>query len=111
MTRAQTELEGRLIYTWIGREDFDVTGAIPADTEDVINMTLLVGGTQVALIFVEQLEGGFKISFRSRCDLDCSLVAEQFGGGGHRSAAGAFLRDSLAEAQARVLDAVRKAMQ
>lgn len=110
MTRVQTELAGRLIYTWIGREDFDVTGAVPGDSEDVINMTLSVGGTQVAVIFVEQLEGGFKISFRSRCDLDCSLVAEQFGGGGHRNAAGAFLRDSLPEAQARVLDAVRDAM-
>ena len=74
-------------------------------------MTLSVGGTQVAVILVEQPTGGFKISFRSRCELDCSRVAEQFGGGGHKPAAGAFLDEPLAVAQSRVLDAVRAAMQ
>jgi len=110
MARAQTELDGRLIHTWLERDDFDSTGAIPQDSEDVINMTLSVGGTQVAVILVEQPAGGFKVSFRSRCELDCSLVAEQFGGGGHKNAAGAFLREAISVAQSRVLDVVRAAM-
>jgi phosphoesterase RecJ-like protein len=110
MSRARTEREGRLVHTWIQREDFEATGAIPQDTEDVINMTLSVGGTQVAVILVEQPGGGCKVSFRSRGDFDCRLVAEQFGGGGHKNAAGAFLREPLATAQAGVLDAVRAAM-
>ena len=66
MARAKTELDGRLIYTWIEREDFDAVGAVPSDSEDVINMTLSVGGTEFAVILVEQRTGGFKISFRSR---------------------------------------------
>lgn len=110
MARTQTELDGRLIHTWLERADFESTGAIPQDSEDVINLTLSVGGTQVAVILVEQPGGGFKISFRSRSDLDCSLVAEQFGGGGHKSAAGAFISQPLSAAQSMVLDAVRDAM-
>lgn len=110
MARTQTDLGGRLIYTWLLRSDFDATGAIPSDSEDVINLTLAVAGTEVAVILVEQVTGGFKISFRSRCDLDCSLVAEQFKGGGHKNAAGAFLREPLDAAQSKVLDAVRAAM-
>ena len=110
MGRTETELDGRLIYTWIEAEDFQASGALPSDTEDVINLTLSVGGTEVAVIFVEQQSGGFKLSFRSRCDVDCSQLAEQFGGGGHRKAAGAFIGESLEVARTRVLDAVRKAM-
>ncbi len=110
MARAQTELDGRLIHTWISREDFDSTGALPSDSEDVINQTLSAGGTEVAVILVEQIGGGFKISFRSRGDLDCSALAAQFGGGGHKNAAGAMRPGSLAEAQSEVLDAVRAAM-
>ncbi len=110
MARTRTELEGRLIHTWIGRADFEATGAVPHDSEDVINMTLSVGGTEVAVILVEQATGGFKVSFRSRCDLDCSRVAEQFGGGGHKAAAGAFLDEPLESAQQKVLDAVRAEM-
>ena len=110
MARTCTELEGRLIHTWIGRADFEATGAAPHDSEDVINTTLSVGGTEVAVILVEQATGGFKISFRSRCDLDCSRVAEQFGGGGHKAAAGAFLDEPLESARRKVLDAVRAEM-
>ena len=83
---------------------------MPSDTEDIVNMTLNVGGTQVAVIMVEQPSGGFKISFRSRSQVDCSKLAEQFGGGGHKAAAGAFVPGPLAEAQKKVLDAARAAM-
>lgn len=110
MARTHTELEGRLIYTWIERADFEATGAMASDSEDIINMTLSVSGTEVALILVEQEMGGFKISFRSRGDLDCSRVAEQFGGGGHQAAAGAFLDEPLEAARRKVLGAVRAQM-
>ena len=110
MARTRTELGGRLIHTWIERADFEAVGAAPQDSEDVINMTLAVGGTEAAVILVEQATGGFKISFRSRCSLDCSRVAEQFGGGGHKAAAGAFLDEPLESARRKVLDAVRAQM-
>lgn len=110
LARAKAELNGRLIYTAVLREDFDATGAVPSDTEDVINMTLEVAGTQVAVILVEQPGGGFKISFRSRSHVDCSKLAETFGGGGHKAAAGAFLSGPFAQVQAKVLDVVRAAM-
>jgi phosphoesterase RecJ-like protein len=111
LARTQTDPGGRLVYTSVTREDFDITGALAADTEDVVNMTLLVAGTEVAVIFVEQPGGNVKVSFRSRAGLDCSQLAESFGGGGHKAAAGATVPGPLAEARNRVLDAVRKAMQ
>jgi bifunctional oligoribonuclease and PAP phosphatase NrnA len=110
LARSRSELGGRLVHTWIERADFDATGALPSDSEDVINMTLTVGGTEVAIIFVEQIGGALKLSLRSRSEVDCSRLAEQFGGGGHKRAAGATIREPLAVAQARVLDAVRAAM-
>ena len=73
-------------------------------------MSLGVGGTEFALIFVEQPSGGFKISFRSRCDVDCSRIAEQFGGGGHRRAA-SDLRTARSTRFSQTLDVVRRAMQ
>lgn len=102
--------EGRLVHTHVLKEDFADTGAEPSDTEDAINLTLAVAGTQVAVIMVEQLRGGFKLSFRSRCGVDCSELARNFGGGGHKAAAGAFLEGSLSEVQAKVLPLVEAAM-
>jgi len=110
LARATTELGGWLIYTHIARADFEASGALPSDSEDVINMTLSVAGTEVAVILVEQKSGGFKVSFRSRCELDCAEVARQLGGGGHKAAAGAFVEGTLEDARSRVLDGVRAAM-
>ena len=110
LVHTQSELSGRLIHTWLDRADFEACGALPSDSEDIINLTLSVGGTQVAVILVEQPKGGFKISFRSRCEVDCSRIAEQFGGGGHKKAAGACLNEPLDAARTKVLDAVRAAM-
>jgi phosphoesterase RecJ-like protein len=111
LARIETELDGRLAHTHVLKEDFTKTHALPSDTEDVVNFALAIRGTQVAVIFVEQQTGGFKISFRSRSKVDCSRLAEKWGGGGHKAAAGAFVKGSLAEVQPLVLDAVRAAME
>ena len=99
------------MHTYVLKEDYTAVGALPSDTEDAINLTMEIGGTEAAVILVGQPDGGFKLSFRSRGDLDCSALAEQFGGGGHKAAAGAFLDAPFETAQTRVLDAIRAAME
>ncbi len=110
LSRTKSELDGALMYTHVCKEDFAAMGAEPNDTEDAINLTLAVEGTKAAVIFVEQLRGGFKLSFRSRCSFDCNAIARQFNGGGHKAAAGAFQEGTLADVQAKVLPAVREAL-
>ena len=111
LVHTQNELSGRLIHTWLDQSDFAASGALPSESEDIINLTLSVGGTQAAVILVEQPTGGFKVSLRSRCAVDCSAIAERFGGGGHKKAAGAFLNEPLDAARAKILDAVRATME
>lgn len=110
LDRIESELGGRLAWTVIYKDDFTQTSAVPSDTEDLINHLLAIKGTDVAVIFVEQLQGGFKLSFRSRCAFNCSEVAGTFGGGGHKAAAGAFVPGSFADAKEPVLSVVRKHM-
>ncbi|HEX3998652.1 MAG TPA: bifunctional oligoribonuclease/PAP phosphatase NrnA [Pirellulales bacterium] len=111
LARARMEMNGRAIHTAILQEDFRTTGAVASDTEDIVNMTLQVGGVEVALMLVELASGGVKVSFRSRNPaIDCSTLAEKFQGGGHKAAAGATLFQPMPIAQAQVLEAVRAAM-
>ena len=108
LSRTEAEIGGALMHTHVLAEDFERTGALPSDTEDAINLTLAVEGAKAAVIFVAQIRGGFKLSFRSRCAMDCNEVARQFGGGGHKAAAGAFQEGTLEEVQERVLAVVRE---
>jgi phosphoesterase RecJ-like protein len=110
LSRIRTERGGRLAYTYIALDDFRETGAVPSDTEDLVNAALGIIGVEVAAILVEQSSGKFKISLRSRGTLDCSAVAATFGGGGHKAAAGAMLDGPLADARQRLLNVVVSAM-
>ncbi|MBX6316626.1 MAG: bifunctional oligoribonuclease/PAP phosphatase NrnA [Isosphaeraceae bacterium] len=108
LVNLRTDLEGRIAYTTVTREDFERTGAIPPDTEDLVDYTVSLRGVEVGLLFIEQRRGGIKLSVRSRNGFDCALLAAQFGGGGHRAAAGATLPDPLSEAVPRVVEAVKR---
>jgi len=110
LSRLETLHSGRLVHTYVRNTDFSETGALPSDTEDAINQGLAIKGTEVATILVEQKTGGFKISLRSRCHVDCSQVAAVFGGGGHKAAAGAFIDEPFEIAQSKVVNALGEAL-
>jgi phosphoesterase RecJ-like protein len=110
LSRLRVIEDGKIAYTEVHRADYDATGAIPQDTEDMISDVRSIAGIEVALFFMEQPAGGVKVSFRSRGRLDVARLAERFGGGGHRLASGATLSTSLAEAQQRVFAAIREAL-
>ena len=102
-----TELEGgRLMHMYCLNEDFAETNAQRTDTEDCVNQGLRIKGTEVSFIIVEQPDGKWKASFRSRGKVDVSKVAEQFGGGGHKAAAGALIEGSLEENQVALIEAI-----
>ncbi len=111
LARVQTELDGRLAHTYILPDDYEKTGAQTTDTEDLINLALEIEGTVFAVIAVGQPDGGYKMSFRSRCQTAANEVAQHFDGGGHKAAAGAFIdSNDIDEVQTKVLDYVRKVL-
>lgn len=110
LERMRVTDEGRVAYTEIHRDDYGRTGAIPQDSEDLINYTRSIHGVEVGLLFMEQPAGGVKVSFRSREKVDVAAVAKQFDGGGHRLAAGAIVKGTIDEVKERVLTAIRSAV-
>jgi phosphoesterase RecJ-like protein len=110
LDRLQVAEGGRVAWTEIHRGDYPATGATPPDSEDLVNYPRSVTGVEVGLLLMEQPRGGVKVSFRSRARVDVARLAEHFGGGGHRLASGATLDTTLDDARARVLAAVRAAL-
>src|SRR4051794_34349078 len=50
----RTDLDGRIAYATVTRDDFVRTGAIPQDTEDLVDYTVSIEGVEVGLLFIEQ---------------------------------------------------------
>lgn len=95
LARTQLEAEGRLAWIYADSKDLAETGAVPSDTEGLVNVCLTVGGAEAAFVAVELQSGQIKFSLRSRVPHDVAAVAEQFGGGGHKLASGATLPGPL----------------
>lgn len=82
-------------------------GMEPGDTEGLIDTLRTIEGTRAAVIFEETAGGAIRVSARSKDErLDVSGVCAQFGGGGHRMAAGARMPGPLAAAEHRFLEAL-----
>lgn len=105
LERMKAEAGGRIVFTEVHWSDYAESGAIPPDTEDLINYPRSVIGVEIALVFIEQRDGSTKVSFRGTEAHDVGRLAEQFGGGGHRMAAGATVQRPLADTRAAVIKA------
>ena len=110
LDRMTADAGGRIVHTEVYLADYEETGAIPPDTEDLINYPRGVTGVEIALVFIEQAAGGTKVSFRGKEPIDVGRLAEQFGGGGHQMASGATVMKSVADTRVAVLAAARAAL-
>jgi phosphoesterase RecJ-like protein len=104
LERLASRADGRVVWSDVYLSDYAETGAVPPDTEDLVNYPRSVMSCDIGLLFIEQRDGTVKVSFRARRS-DVAKLAEQFGGGGHRLASGATLAGPLAVARELVLDA------
>jgi len=103
-----TEFGGRLAHITVTREMLARTGTTEEDTDNFTTYPMSVGGVRVGILFLE-IEGGVKISFRSKGMIPINALAMEFGGNGHRNAAGARIAGaSSVDVSARVLSAAGK---
>ena len=89
LERIESTSDGKVTWLQITlrmREKFHAT---VEDTEAYINHLILIDGVFVAIVFREDDDGRIKVSLRGNHDLAVFGIAKKFGGGGHRSAAGA----------------------
>ncbi|RPI18963.1 MAG: bifunctional oligoribonuclease/PAP phosphatase NrnA [Ignavibacteriae bacterium] len=86
------EYDNRLIYAVMLQKEFDETGTTEYDTEGFSHHMMSIETVQIALIFTEG-RNGIKVSFRSKGDIYVNELAKEFGGGGHKNAAGTWLAE------------------
>ncbi len=96
--------EGRIASWALTVETQRAVNMDPGDTEGLIDSLRTIQGVVAAVIFEETSEGKVRVSARSKdARLDVSKVCGEFGGGGHRMAAGARLPGPVAQAEERFL--------
>jgi bifunctional oligoribonuclease and PAP phosphatase NrnA len=81
------------------------------DTEGLINQPLTVKEVQ-AVVFFKQSEGdSYRVSMRSKGDIDIGVVAKEFGGGGHKNAAGCSATGPIEALKTMFTEKIRRAVE
>ncbi len=104
----ELDLEGRVAFQSLCREDLSASGASYEDAEDLVNIPLQDKRVEVSVLFKENLEGKLRCSLRSKGGVNVARIAQSFGGGGHKTAAGFTCRAPLARARADVLQSIAR---
>jgi phosphoesterase RecJ-like protein len=104
------EADGKVIWCQIPRtllkkdsDTFDLG-------DHILSFCRSIKGVEVVALFREQFgrRDEVRVNFRSQSKVDVNKIASYFGGGGHKTAAGATVKGSLASVRRKVLQKIRQ---
>lgn len=101
---------GRVALQTMMKSHLEDAGASFEDAEPLINIPLRSKDVEVSILFKESIEGRLRCSMRSKGSVNVSAIAQGFGGGGHRTAAGFKCVEGLAQTKREVLKRVASAL-
>ena len=88
LSAMQIDPTGRIAIVYLDHEMARAAGGTYEDTEGLINLPLTVKEIQAVVFFKQDEADRYRVSMRSKGAIDIGAVAKQFGGGGHKNAAG-----------------------
>jgi len=80
------KFDAKVAILYVTREDIHMTGATMPDMEGIVDYAKSLVTVEIA-VFVIETEEGLRVSLRSK-GANVSMIAKEFGGGGHSAAAG-----------------------
>jgi phosphoesterase RecJ-like protein len=86
------------VWMFVSQAHMKQCGALPEDCEGLANYALSIADVEVAIFFRELTDGRYRVSLRSKGEVDVAKVAALFGGGGHPCASGCSLEGPLSVA-------------
>lgn len=108
-SRLELLYKDKIALTYITLADEKKCKALKGDHEGIVNVGQSIEGVEVSA-FLRQCDKGFKVSLRSNNEVDVSLIASAFGGGGHSNAAGCLLEENLEDAKKKIIKEIKKAL-
>ena len=106
----KTAGNNKIAWVPLSSEIFEETGALEEHSEGLANELLNIEGVEIAAVLREFNKGVIRISLRSMNDHNVAKVAEQFGGGGHKQAAGCTFRGPLVNAETELIGAAEECL-
>lgn len=106
LLNAKLILDGACVVSCLTKEDMNRYGVRPSDLEGIASQLRMTKGIELAVFVYELEDGECKVSMRSNDKVDVSIIAQTFGGGGHKKAAGLTMKGRMEEIVARLAEKI-----
>jgi len=111
LSTLQTFFNDQVAVIQVSRKMLATTGADYKDCDNLINFPRSIKGVRAAVFLKEREDGEISVSIRAKGDCDVAQAAAQFGGGGHKNAAGFRLHgQSMEQVRDSLLPVLEKAL-
>src|SRR5260370_39512805 len=101
---------GRIAVVYLDHEMARAAGGTYDDTDGLINLPLTVKEIE-AVVFLKQVEGEqYRVSMRSKGEIDIAAIAKEYGGGGHKNAAGCTVTGPIDALQKMFVEKIEQAI-
>jgi phosphoesterase RecJ-like protein len=100
LNRMHLDATGRIATLSVDKQLTHDCGGTYEDTEGLINLPLTVKEILAVVFFKEIGPGDWRVSMRSKGNIDINAIAKEFGGGGHKNASGCSAQGDLETLQA-----------
>lgn len=101
------QFEDSTAITTVTRKMLAETSTVPDDTETFVAFPRILKDVEISILLREIDHNHYKVSLRSKGDINVAQIAGAFGGGGHKNAAGCTIRADLETAKAQLLEKVK----
>ncbi|MDR3161630.1 MAG: bifunctional oligoribonuclease/PAP phosphatase NrnA [Spirochaetaceae bacterium] len=110
LSRAESHFGGKLILSTEQYEETQRFGLEGRDSDQLYQLLQSVAAVEAIVIIRQETPDNCTIGFRSQDRLDVGAIALQFGGGGHKNAAGSSIAGTIEELRPQVLRAFEAAL-
>jgi bifunctional oligoribonuclease and PAP phosphatase NrnA len=110
LSAMQIDQTGRIAIVYLDHEMARAAGGTYEDTEGLINLPLTVKEIQAVVFFKEHEGETYRVSMRSKGEIDIGAIAKEFGGGGHKNAAGCTVTGPIDTLQKSFVEKIERAI-
>lgn len=105
LLRIQPYYEGRLLVSWVTIEDQQKYGMSSRDSDLLYQLMMGIVDCEVCFVVKQETDDMCTVGLRSRDSVNVAKIAEKYGGGGHRLAAGLSMNGKVNEVVHTLVDA------
>ena len=102
------DLKNRVGSLVVTQKALQETGASWELTEGFVDIPRTVGGVEISILYTQRGDNNYKLSLRSKADVNVEKVAKKFGGGGHIHASACWMKGDIESIKSQIIKAIRE---